>query len=172
MGVAPWLVVADLDMLKQILVKEFDSFADRPVSVLLASVPQFCTVLYCIQPLPDILRRKASSSRGLLQSRGAEWRMLRQTLSPSFSAAKMKMVCVSTSQCVCVCVTVIVCSRWCLSWRTVLRDCSGTSRTLHNQEQVETCLSKSHALIIIIMLYTTVLHKHTDCLVLSLWRLL
>ena len=33
LGTVPWLVVSDLDMLKQILVKEFDSFADRPVSV-------------------------------------------------------------------------------------------------------------------------------------------
>ena len=32
-GSMPMLKVTDVDMLKQILVKEFDSFSDRPVSV-------------------------------------------------------------------------------------------------------------------------------------------
>ena len=31
-GIAPQLVIFDLDILKQVLVKEFDSFMDRPVS--------------------------------------------------------------------------------------------------------------------------------------------
>ncbi len=31
-GIDPQLVIFDLDILKQVLVKEFDSFMDRPVS--------------------------------------------------------------------------------------------------------------------------------------------
>ena len=32
LGCRPWIVVTDLDMLKQILVKDFDNFTDHAVS--------------------------------------------------------------------------------------------------------------------------------------------
>ena len=35
LGRAPFLLIFDLDILKQVLVKEFDSFMDRPVNTLL-----------------------------------------------------------------------------------------------------------------------------------------
>ncbi|XP_064405389.1 cytochrome P450 3A24-like [Halichondria panicea] len=69
LGHVPFLAVTDGDMLKQIMVKEFNCFPDRP---LLA------------------LTKKGSAPRGLLSARGEEWKTARHTLSPSFSAAKMK----------------------------------------------------------------------------------
>ncbi|XP_064394654.1 cytochrome P450 3A24-like [Halichondria panicea] len=71
-GIAPQLVIFDLDILKQVLVKEFDSFMDRPI-------------------FPDLLRRKRLP-RGLLLTRGEAWKTSRRTLTPTFSAAKMKMM--------------------------------------------------------------------------------
>ncbi len=38
------------------------------------------------------LTKKGSAPRGLLSARGEEWKTARHTLSPSFSAAKMKAV--------------------------------------------------------------------------------
>ena len=47
---------------------------------------------YLLQHFPDLLHRKRNAPRGLLQAEGEVWRRARQSLSPTFSAAKMKMV--------------------------------------------------------------------------------
>ena len=65
--------IADLDMLKEVTVKQFDIFQDRPYS-------------------PDFLRRKPSTARGIFNARGDYWKKLRVVLSPTFSTGKMKMV--------------------------------------------------------------------------------
>ena len=67
------MLIADLDLLKEVMVKHFDHFHDRP-------------------PVPDLLRKKSGLPRGLLTSRGDYWKKLRVTLSPTFSSAKMRMV--------------------------------------------------------------------------------
>lgn len=67
------IVIKDLDLIKEVMVKQFDNFHDRP-------------------PQPGLLRKKASTPRGLLNASGAYWKKMRTTLSPSFSASKMKMV--------------------------------------------------------------------------------
>lgn len=73
MGQRVIIVTKDLDLIKEVMVKQFDNFHDHP-------------------PQPGLLRRKASTPRGLLSARGVYWKKIRTTLSPSFSASKMKMV--------------------------------------------------------------------------------
>lgn len=124
MGQRPSLMVADLDMVKQILVKEFDNFMDRPVSDHVTLVGGHMTLMgghvtlvgqlntpslshqpshndklmvgvslsSCSQHFPDLLRKKPGSPRGLLSAKGEAWKRARQTLSPTFSALKIKMV--------------------------------------------------------------------------------
>ena len=67
------VVIADLDMLKEVMVKQFDIFRDRP-------------------HVPDFLRRKSGTARGIFNARGDYWKKLRVVLSPTFSTGKMKMV--------------------------------------------------------------------------------
>ena len=66
-------MIKDLDLVKEVMVKQFENFCDRP-------------------PQPGLLRKKASAPRGLLNARGAYWKKIRITLSPSFTSSKMKMV--------------------------------------------------------------------------------
>ena len=73
LGQLPIIVIKDLDILKEVTVKQFEQFHDRP-------------------PAPDLLRKKSGTPRGLFNARGAYWKKIRVTLSPSFSASKMKMV--------------------------------------------------------------------------------
>ncbi|XP_020621676.1 cytochrome P450 3A2-like [Orbicella faveolata] len=67
-GVTVFIGVADPEMIKQILVKDFDSFTDRPILV----------------EFPPPLNSLVSVVRG------EKWRHIRSTLSPSFSALKMR----------------------------------------------------------------------------------
>ena len=67
------MLIADLDVLKEVTVKQFEHFHDRP-------------------PVADLLRKESGSPRGILTARGDYWKKLRVTLSPTFSSAKMKMV--------------------------------------------------------------------------------
>ena len=69
----PIVVIKDLDILKEVMVKQFEHFHDRP-------------------PLPDLLPKKSGSPRGFFNARGAYWKKIRATLSPFSSASKMKMV--------------------------------------------------------------------------------
>ena len=50
------------------------------------------TLFFCpVQNLPELVR-EASAHPGLLTAKGEEWRTARNTLSPSFSTAKIKAV--------------------------------------------------------------------------------
>lgn len=69
-GRTPSLVVADLEMVKQVYVKDFHAFRDRPV---LIKTPE---------PFDKMM--------GNLE--GEEWRRIRNTLTPTFSAHKMKQM--------------------------------------------------------------------------------
>ena len=66
------VVICDLDLLKDVTVKYFDNFHDRPNT-------------------PDVFR-KSGTPLGLFCAQGEFWRKIRGTLSPTFSSAKMKMV--------------------------------------------------------------------------------
>lgn len=67
------MVIKDLDILKEVTVKQFELFCDRPYT-------------------PDLLRSKSGTPRGLFNARGADWKRIRVTLTPTFSASKMKVV--------------------------------------------------------------------------------
>ena len=73
LGQKPIVVISDLDMLKEVTVKQFDNFHDRP-------------------PAPDLLRKKSGTPRGLFNARGDYWKKIRVTVTPTFSSAKMKQV--------------------------------------------------------------------------------
>uniref|UniRef100_A0A665W4S1 Thromboxane-A synthase n=1 Tax=Echeneis naucrates TaxID=173247 RepID=A0A665W4S1_ECHNA len=68
LGRRPVVVVADPDMLRQVLVKDFSSFPNR------------MTIRFATKPMTDCL----------LMLRNERWKRVRSILTPSFSAAKMK----------------------------------------------------------------------------------
>ena len=73
LGQTPTVLISDLDLLKEVMVKHFDHFHDRPV-------------------FPTLYFRERSTPPGLLRARGEFWKKLRVIVSPTFSSAKMKMV--------------------------------------------------------------------------------
>lgn len=68
LGRRPVVVVADPDMLRQVMVRDFSSFPNR------------MTVRFASKPMTDCL----------LMLRNERWKRVRSILTPSFSAAKMK----------------------------------------------------------------------------------
>ncbi|XP_072241537.1 thromboxane-A synthase [Leuresthes tenuis] len=68
LGRRPVVVVADPDMLRQIMVRDFSSFPNR------------MTIRFASKPMTDCL----------LMLRNEQWKRVRSILTPSFSAAKMK----------------------------------------------------------------------------------
>ncbi|KAL4006046.1 hypothetical protein ACER0C_005759 [Sarotherodon galilaeus] len=70
LGQTPVIVVADPDILRQVLVKDFSNFPNRN------------TFVFAKKPVSDCL----------LQLRNEQWKRVRSVLTPSFSASKMKEV--------------------------------------------------------------------------------
>ncbi|KAM6926464.1 thromboxane-A synthase isoform 1-T4 [Lycodopsis pacificus] len=68
LGRTPVVVIADPDMLRQVMVRDFSSFTNR------------LTRLFATKPMTDCL----------LMLRNERWKRVRSILTPSFSAAKMK----------------------------------------------------------------------------------
>ena len=68
MGRSPIITVANLEMLKHILVKNFDKFRNRP----------------------DAMKGNAPLDKGLFDARDEAWRKVRSILTPTFSALKLK----------------------------------------------------------------------------------
>lgn len=66
----PTIVVSDPEIVKQVLVKEFDKFPNRP---------RF------IEPRPP-------ANFVLFLARDADWKRIRTTLTPSFTALKLKQI--------------------------------------------------------------------------------
>lgn len=69
---SPTLLIRDLSLIKRITVKDFDHFTDHPTY---------------IPPESDRLW-----NGNMFAAKGDHWRMLRHTLSPSFTGSKMKMM--------------------------------------------------------------------------------
>uniref|UniRef100_A0A8C1QGI9 Thromboxane-A synthase n=1 Tax=Cyprinus carpio TaxID=7962 RepID=A0A8C1QGI9_CYPCA len=65
-GRRPIVIIADPDMLRQVMVKEFNKFPNRMVSI--------------TKPMSD----------SLIMLKGEQWKRVRSILTPTFSAAKMK----------------------------------------------------------------------------------
>lgn len=70
LGREPIIVVTDVEMLKHILVKEFDKFRNRP----------------------EFLAGNAPLNKGLFGARDGDWRRARSILTPTFSASKLKEI--------------------------------------------------------------------------------
>ncbi|XP_058954828.2 cytochrome P450 3A24-like [Pocillopora verrucosa] len=70
LGEKPSLVVADPELLKQIMIKDF---------------PNFCNRFQFLKPTPDF-------SRNVFNARDDTWKRIRNTLTPTFSAGKMKLM--------------------------------------------------------------------------------
>lgn len=77
-GTVPYVVISDVDLIKECFIKESAVFYDRPPAIL------------PVRPYTDML----------LFLRGAEWKHVRTVLNPSFSAAKMKLMTPIISRCV------------------------------------------------------------------------
>ncbi|XP_019866454.2 cytochrome P450 9e2 [Aethina tumida] len=76
---SPILVVRDLELIKKILIKDFDHFVDHHI---------------LFKPDVDPLWGKT-----LFSSQGEQWRDLRQTLSPVFTSSKMKSMFLLMREC-------------------------------------------------------------------------
>lgn len=73
-GIRPVVVTQDLDIIKSVLVKNFEQFTNR---------------VY----VPPLLKKQSKKNGpGLLFSRDEEWRKMRRTLTPTFSSKKLKMM--------------------------------------------------------------------------------
>ena len=70
LGEKPSLVVADPELLKQIMIKDFPNFRNR---------------FQFMKPTPDF-------SRNVFNARDDTWKRIRNTLTPTFSAGKMKLM--------------------------------------------------------------------------------
>ncbi|KAL1445269.1 hypothetical protein MTO96_029267 [Rhipicephalus appendiculatus] len=77
-GTVPYLVISDVDMIKECFIKESGIFYDRPRNALE------------VKPY----------SKTLLFLQGKDWKHVRTVLNPSFSAAKMKLMTPIISRCV------------------------------------------------------------------------
>ena len=89
-GQTPQILIADVDMLKQILIKDFNNFMDQPVNLISLVCNRLHLMSYFfLKPLPDFLPKGPKS---LFLTRGETWKTNRRILSPTFSTSKLKMV--------------------------------------------------------------------------------
>ncbi|XP_044738975.1 cytochrome P450 9e2-like [Chrysoperla carnea] len=70
---APTILIRDLQMIKDILIKDFENFGDHSNSIFLEG----------ISPIID---------RNLFSLKGSKWRDMRATLSPAFTGSKMRII--------------------------------------------------------------------------------
>ena len=73
LGQTPAVLVADADLVKNIQIKDFDKFADRPHIA-----------------LKNGLHPHPASSKSLVRSTGKRWKEMRSALTPTFSSSKLK----------------------------------------------------------------------------------
>ena len=71
LGIKPVIVTEDLEIIKSIMVKNFDNFINRSY-------------------VPPLLKK--GKVRGLLQLRDEQWRRVRRILTPTFSSRKLRMM--------------------------------------------------------------------------------
>jgi cytochrome P450 len=71
-GTQPMYIVADVDFLEEVYIKQFSSFHSRA--------------------LPKILRAKNDNKVHLLRATGARWHRQRHVINPTFSSAKLKLM--------------------------------------------------------------------------------
>lgn len=101
-GYTPVLSVSDPDLLKDVLVKDFENFQSRKVlknelkkrmiecekNVINRIVSNCIFFSLCVQPFPLAPRK----SLGLFLENGHQWKRSRTLLTPAFSAGKLKQM--------------------------------------------------------------------------------
>ena len=97
LGSIPVYVVTDSDMLKQILVKQFDNFTDRfPVSKSSLLLSWFVLKLLILFQLDKFESMMIALNGGLpldlLLLPGDEWKKSRRLVSPTFSSKSLRLV--------------------------------------------------------------------------------
>ena len=70
-GIKPVIMTEDLEIIKSVIVKNFDSFINRPY-------------------LPALITK--GEAQGILRLRGDQWRRARRILTPTFSSKKLRMM--------------------------------------------------------------------------------
>ncbi|XP_065882305.1 cytochrome P450 3A24-like [Dysidea avara] len=73
LGIKPVVVTQDLEVIRSVMVKNFDRFINRVYT-------------------PPLLSKDEKNVRGLLFARGEEWRRMRRVLTPMFSSKKLRMM--------------------------------------------------------------------------------
>ena len=92
-GARPELAITDIEMLKVILVKEFESFVDREVSLhTVVALDQLMKNLPSNKDNPVTLFGQFGLPQGLLFAQGETWRNARHHITPTFSSNKIKLV--------------------------------------------------------------------------------
>ena len=93
------IITTDLELIKLVTVKDSEYFINRPVSCLhyyfILTVNQY-NILYIYiiynMYLQEMINFSKKGERNLFVARDEEWKIARQTLSPSFSSLKLKAV--------------------------------------------------------------------------------
>ena len=92
MGVMPRILVSDLEILKEILIKQIDTFTNRPVSensfLLQSRVWSLIWPTSLIWIKQDVPRGQPT----LISLRDLRWKEIRHILTPTFSSHKLKLV--------------------------------------------------------------------------------
>ena len=118
-GCQPCMLVSDLEILKQILIKDFDNFTNRLVLWCAYNVTGNYTGVFSLQDLINLRVVSTIAHKGLYSAQGDYWRRSRRILTPTFSTLKLKVVgscdlCLSTYYTKCT-----YYSRWCPSCKIV-----------------------------------------------------
>lgn len=94
-GQQPHILISDLDMIKQIMTKDFQNFPDHPVSLYWARGGGWCHVdngYVQMQATPCIYMTTDQELTELPMATGDTWSRMRRILSPSFSTFRLKAV--------------------------------------------------------------------------------
>jgi len=76
LGIKPVVVTQDLEVIRSVMVKNFDQFINRVYT----------------PPLVMLKKQNKKNVRGLLFARGEEWRRTRRVLTPMFTSKKLRMM--------------------------------------------------------------------------------
>ena len=91
-GALPYIVVADIDMLKEIMVKQAHKFVNVIVSIILIFVMLATSFPQREPSVFTYIRMDNNMGAGLLFETGDEWKHVRRFVTPTFSGKKLKLV--------------------------------------------------------------------------------
>ena len=91
-GALPYIVVADIDMLKEIMVKQAHKFVNVIVSIVLIFIMLATSFPQREPSVFTYIRMDNNMGAGLLFETGDEWKHVRRIVTPTFSGKKLKLV--------------------------------------------------------------------------------